>query len=185
MNTATRRKEGVIVPPLSEAAIANTANLLRGFMPQGGSKYLPVLALYEMLWVFDDEAQFEVVEDHLMGDDDARTYPERGLIMLRQSVYDGAARGEHRARFTMCHELGHLGLHRWISFARVNPVSPPKIYQNSEWQADVFASHLLMPTNLVKEYDSVRDVVQDFGVSFTAAETRLRKMKKGTMKHAS
>ncbi len=175
--TVTRRKEGVVVPPLSEAMIARSCELLRGFMPQGGAKYLPVLALYEMLWVFDENARFEVIEDHLMGDDDARTFPDRGLIQLRQSVYDGAARGEARARFTMCHELGHLGLHRGIAFNRVNPASPPKIFQNSEWQADVFASHLLMPAHLLDGYTDISAVMRDFGVSYSAAETRLRKMK--------
>ncbi len=183
--TITRRKEGVVVPPLSEAAIARTAGLLRSFMPGGGQASLPVLALYEMLWLLDDNARFEVLEDHLMGDDDARTYPDRGLIQLRQSVYDGAAKGEARARFTMCHELGHLGLHRGISFGRINPAAPPKIFCNSEWQADIFASHLLMPADMLDGYTRVQAVMDDFGVSFSAAETRLRKMKKGVTKQAS
>lgn len=181
----TQRKEGVVVPPMSEGAIAAAAHALRRVLNLERVRYLPVVMVYEMLWLFDDEARFEVVEDEFLGADDARTYPERSLILLRQSVYDGAAQGECRARFTLSHELGHLGLHRGVSFARINPAAPPKIYQNSEWQADVFASHLLMPAGLLRGYDSVEAVMADFGVSRAAAMTRLTKMRKGVMKQAS
>lgn len=180
-----RRKEGVVVPPMSEAAIAGLAGMVRRTVQQDGVKLFPIVLLYEMLCIFDDAARFEVIEDHQMGDDDARTHPDRGLILLRESVYNGAARGEGRPRFTMAHELGHLVLHRGVSFNRVNPEAPPKIFRNSEWQSDVFSSHLLMPTHLVTDYRDPEVVARDFGVSYWAAEIRLAKMKKGTMKQAS
>ena len=181
----SKRKEGVVVPPMSEGAIAAAAQALRRVLDLERVRRLPIVTVYEMLWLFDDEARFEVVEDALLGGDDARTYPDRSLILLRESVYDGAARGESRARFTMSHELGHLGLHRGVSFARINPAAPPKIFQNSEWQADVFASHLMMPAALLRGYDSVDAVMADFGVSRSAAMTRLIKMKKGATKTTS
>ena len=183
----TRRKEGVVVPATSEDKIAKTVSLMRQVLGLADARYFPIVKVYEMLWIFDKEARFEVVDDAQLGDDDARTYPDRSLILLRQSVYDGAARGESRPRFTMCHELGHLGLHRGISFGRINPMVPPKIYQNSEWQADVFASHTLMPEHLLAGYTSVEAVMHDFGVSYSAASTRLTKMKmkKGATKQAS
>jgi hypothetical protein len=181
----TQRKEGVIVPPMSEDAIAGAARVLRRVLGLEQVRRLPIEMVYEMLWLFDDDARFEVVEDSLLGSDEARTYPDRSLILLRESVYDGAAHGECRSRFTMCHELGHLGLHRGVSFARIDPAAPPKIYENSEWQADVFASHLLMPTHLIQGYTCVEAVMGDFGVSRAAAITRLTKMRKGAMKQAS
>ncbi len=70
--TVTTRKEGVIVPPLSEAVIARSAAALRKLVQLGDVRRFPVLQIYEMLWVIDPQARFEVVEDHLMGDDDAR-----------------------------------------------------------------------------------------------------------------
>lgn len=173
------------MPPMSEKAIATAAQALRRVLGLEHVRRLPIEMVYEMLWLFDDDARFEVVEDVQLGADDARTYPDRSLILLRESVYDGAARGECRARFTMCHELGHLGLHRGVSFARINPAAPPKIYQNSEWQADVFASHLLMPAYLIQGYASAEMVMADFGVSRAAAMARLTKMRKGVMKQAS
>lgn len=180
------RKEGVIVPAKSEADIANAAGLLRSFLQQSQVLMLPIIKVYELLHIcFDANARFEVIEDHLMGDDDARTYPEQGLILLRQSVYDGAARGEARPRFTMCHELGHLALHRGVSFSRINQQNPQKIYCNSEWQADIFASHLLMPQTLLAGYTAPQNIASDFGVSLSAAQTRLHKMNKRATKQAS
>lgn len=180
-----RRREGVVVPGMSTAAIANAALEVRKVFGATTEPLFPVVAVYELLDVLVDGGHFEVVEDDAMGEDEARTFPDRGLIQLRQSVYDGAAQGQGRPRFTMCHELAHLVVHRNISFSRVNPVAPPKIYQNSEWQADVFASHLLMPEHLLRDYWSVEAVAEDFGVSYAAANARLEKMKKGVMKVAS
>lgn len=63
--TVTTRKEGVVVPPLSEAAIARSAAALRKLVQLGDQRRFPVLQMYEMLWVIDTAARFEVVEDHL------------------------------------------------------------------------------------------------------------------------
>ena len=180
-----RRKEGVVVPATSEKKIADSVSLVREVFGMTGERYFPITSVYEMLWIFDPNSRFEVVEDSQMGDDDARTYPDRGLILVRESVYDDACRGQGRARFTMCHELGHLGMHRNVALSRINPALPPAIYQNSEWQADVFASHLMMPAHLMQGYSFVDDVMADFGVSRAAAMARLNKMKTGVTKMAS
>lgn len=179
MSEGQQRKEGLVVPPMREAVIAGMARWVRAICGLEEVRYFPVDRAYEILGEFVEtgEAEFEVLEDHLLGDDDARTYPDRGVIQLRQSVYDGASAGKARPRFTMSHELGHLVMHRNVAFNRVNPESPPKIYQNSEWQADAFASHLLMPYELVRCYFDVEAVMRDFGVSFTAASARLTKVK--------
>lgn len=179
-----RRKEGVVVPPMSEAAIATATVLVRRVFGASSRPFFPVVPIYDMLDVLVENAHFEVVEDHLMGEDDARTYPDQGLILVRQSVYDGAACGEPRARFTLCHELGHLVMHRGVSFNRINPSAPPKIFQNSEWQADVFASHLLMPRDMLRGDETDEVVMERFGISWSAAQARL-KTKKGAMKQAS
>lgn len=181
----THRKEGVVVPAMSERSIAAAAAKFRQVLELQQVSHLPIVLVYEVLGLFFDGGRFEVVEDAELGADEARTYPDRGLILLRQSVYDGAARGEARPRFTMCHEVGHLGLHRGVAFARIDHAQSHRIFENSEWQADVFASHLLMPSHLLQDYSSVDSVMADFGVSRAAAIARLEKMKKGVMKKAS
>lgn len=175
-----KRKDGFIVPPMSARAIALAADAVRDGLGLQAALHLPIVAMYEALGFIYERASFQVLEDHEMGPDDGRTYPDAGLILLRQTVYDSAAKGDGRSRFTMCHELGHLVLHRGAgALARVNPNAPHAIYENSEWQADVFASFLMMPTKLVGAYWSVSQVMRDFGVSQAAAVTRLNAIKRG------
>ena len=61
------------------------------------------------------------------------------MIRIRESIYEGARQGKGRDRFTIMHEIFHFMWHDRdeISFAR-NPESV-KLYENPEWQADVFA----------------------------------------------
>lgn len=167
------RIEGSVVSPRSIKAIAREASLVRGLFGLENKKFFPIVKIYEMLYLLLPNADFDVWEEDEMGDDHGKTFPNKNLICLRNDVYVGADNGEARDRFTMCHELGHLIMHREIAFSRIDPSSPPKIYQNSEWQADVFASHLLMPGNLLCNYSDISKVMTDFGVSFDAAKVRM------------
>ncbi len=176
------RKSGVQVPPLSTTHIAHVANTLRNLLVPD-QKYFPIVKIYEILDSILAGAHFEIRGKVEMGDDHGRTYPDRGAIWIREDVYEGARKDNPRDRFTMCHELGHLILHRGISFARVDPENPPKIFMNSEWQADVFASHLLMPAALLPlpgqtTFSTIGDVAREFGVSYEAARVRLTPKKK-------
>jgi hypothetical protein len=170
--TIKTRTEGTVVPPRSKKVIAANAHAMRQFLNLEKQDYFPVAAVYATLNMMFDGADFEVFEDYEMGEDHGRTYPDQLLIVLRNSVYERACGGEARDRFTMCHELGHLMMHRGIALSRVDPNLPPKIYCNSEWQADTFASYLMMPPDLVCRFRSVAEVVSAFGVSYEAAFAR-------------
>jgi Zn-dependent peptidase ImmA (M78 family) len=65
----------------------------------------------------------------------------------------------------MCHELGHLMMHRGVALSRIDPDAPPKIFCNSEWQADIFASYLLMPPELIGRFRNVAEVMDAFGAA--------------------
>lgn len=89
--------------------------------------------------------------------------------------YDGRYRifissGSHpmRLRFTLAHELGHIVLGH-IKGHRHSPSA------GEEWEANVFASELLMPEMLVRQYRnySLDWITQFFFVSRKAAEIRL------------
>jgi Zn-dependent peptidase ImmA (M78 family) len=114
----------------------------------------------------------EIVTNNEIGTDEARTYPSKKLILIREDVYDGACKGVGRDRFTMAHELGHLFLHTDAQFARGESTKPPKIYMDSEWQADTFASGFLVDYKYLKMCKSVQDVASLFGVSESAAKCR-------------
>ena len=173
----TTRAEGIVVPARSKDNIAANASLMRKFLELEDVPYFPVVDVYEVLDLMYEGASFEVREMHEMGDDHGRTYPDRNLIYIREDVYERANDGAPRDRFTMCHELGHLMMHRGVALSRIDPRQPPKIFRNSEWQADTFASFLLMPRKLLQNYSSVMSVAAAFGVSFEAATVRRGELK--------
>lgn len=179
-NNSQGRAHGVIVPPLSSATIMNVTKRIREICGLENKPYFPLGRFYEVLDNFFPGARFEVVANNELANDHGRTYPDSNLIYLREEVYDGACLGKGRDRFTLAHELGHLFLHRNIALARVNSNDPPLIYMNSEWQADKFASYLLMPINLVITCSSTEEMVSKFGVSYEAANVRKSEIKKAT-----
>ncbi|WP_374514720.1 ImmA/IrrE family metallo-endopeptidase [Niveibacterium sp.] len=174
------RRDGMVVPPRTNVSINKLAAVVRDSFGLTGRKFFPIVELYELLDELVPGASFEVLEPHEMGDDHGLTRPDRGVISLRSDVYEGAFNGRPRDRFTMAHELGHLLMHRQVTLKRVDPAAPPKIYCNSEWQADKFSSYLLLPTHLIREYDSLELVAADFGVSYEAAQARRDDMKRVT-----
>jgi|ERR1039457_478852 Zn-dependent peptidase ImmA (M78 family) len=168
----TTRTDGTVVPAQSAENIALIANAVRKYLGITDTAFFPVVKVYELLGHLIDGADFEIHTKEEMGEDHGRTYPDKKVILIREDVYEGADKGMPRDRFTMCHELGHLVMHQGLALSRIDPKNPPKIYRNSEWQADKFASFLLMPKYLLEKCDSIYHVVEIFGVSYEAAEAR-------------
>ena len=105
-----------------------------------------------------------------MPDKEGETIPSYNTIKIREDVYEKAIRGDGRARFTILHEVGHLFMHDndRVALCRKSDNKPLKVYENPEWQADVFASELLMAEQLVKDM-SIEEIVVQCGVSHAAA----------------
>lgn len=96
---------------------------------------------------------------------------------------------EQRYRFTLAHEVGHMILHKNIynSLGIVNESTWRAAQSNMgnksidylEYQANSFASYLLMPDSVLNDYPpgvaSLQDIADAFNVSLEAAEVRLRK----------
>lgn len=175
--TYPTRKDGIVVPARSKANIAENALVLRKVLGLEHQPRFPVVEVYEVLDLIIPGAAFEVREERELGDDHGRTYPDRNLILIREDVYIRASKGEPRDRFTMCHELGHLMMHRNVALSRIDPKNPPKIFRNSEWQADTFASHLMMPVHLVSQHKTLSGLINTFGVSQEAAWARRSELK--------
>jgi Zn-dependent peptidase ImmA (M78 family) len=167
---------GFTVPPLSKQKIAAAANIVRDrFSPlMSVNGYVPIDKVYEMLHLVLPEFNFEVCENDEMGGDHGQTFPEKQLIKLRSDVYDGMCSGSGRDRFTAAHELGHLFLHTQASFARATNSATP-VYMNSEWQADTFASYLLIEQQALTVCKTIEEVQTRFGVSYSAAQVRFQK----------
>lgn len=117
--------------------------------------------------------------------EEAFTDMKTGIIYFKESVIQNACKKRyHRSSFTIAHELGHYFLHYLqsdVKFCLVSDNIDIPAYKNPEWQADVFASELLMPFEQCKIL-SVEDIRKKFHVSRKAAETRKNKITKETEK---
>jgi hypothetical protein len=171
-----------VVPALSRSDIAMRAGMLRrqwSLVNDEQSDAFPVTHYIEnVLMVSLPSFVFEVVEDHEMVGMEGATWPDQLRMRFPNSVYEAAARNEHRARFTMAHEIGHLMLHGGIPFARgVAQGEMIEPFRDSEWQADEFAGALLMPVELIKPMRSITEIMDRCLVSQQAAVCRLGKLK--------
>jgi len=169
-------KIGFVVPARTRDSIYATAALVRDhFAPLMRGDHVPIDKIYELLGTALPGFEFEVCERDELGDDHGQTFPDDRLIKLRRDVYEGMCRGQGRDRFTGAHELGHLFLHGGIGFARRPSTPEMKRYFDSEWQADTFASALLIDPKRLPKYNSVMEVSVAFGVSVEAAQVRFKR----------
>ncbi len=175
------RKKGHRVPSTSTIKVRALSSMFRNIFSELGASATGKVDIIEILDCYlphvDSNFIFEIVPDVDLGEDHAQTLPDRNLIRVKESVYDGARVGNGRDIFTLAHELGHLFLHRNVSsFARSNEDSNHKIYEDSEWQADCFAAEFLMPYAEAINCKSENEIVERFGVSYKAAEVRFEKI---------
>ncbi len=168
--------KGYEVAPLKRMQIRAYADNLRNTL-QLNASYFPIIDVLELVFpriipnfLLIVAAEAEIRNKHGI------TYPDKDIIYLRQDVYDAACAGKGRDRFTVAHELGHLLLHKNVSFNRTESLSKiseyAPAYKDSEWQADCFAGELLIPSSYLKNYNSISKIASEFGVSERAARTQ-------------
>lgn len=167
---------GFRVKPLPISAIRRSAIKLRDILIPGDSNF-------DLAEFIDNLERFGITVDvvpdsFLPRGTEASCIPEKRLIYIAESTYADACRNDERARFTIFHELGHLLLAHSRSFHRDATPSFPA-YENSEWQADQFAAEILMPLHVItaKDLSTAWELQDEFGVSFRAATTRLKKLR--------
>jgi hypothetical protein len=119
--------------------------------------------------------------------------PVSFCLAVTEETYVNLLGKQGRARFTLCHELGHLVMHSVLllrqskylaavaGLSRRTPMASHPHFRDTEWQADTFAAALLMPRagveRLARERGSagLEDVlVKQYDVSKQAAATRLK-----------
>lgn len=167
--------KGFKVPPRSTVEIRRVAAKLREVID---AESITTGKILEMLL---EQGQLDVVSD-----DDQRFprgveavyIPEDKCIRLRDRDYEGCVLGTNpRSLFTFWHEFGHMILGHERSFSR-DESENHKVYEDSEWQANTFASEFLMPYSTIVKEDLrlPEEVARRFGVSYTAAAIRLQKL---------
>lgn len=175
------QNRGHKVPPMSVKDIRNISEMTSELLAVFGAKTKGARDIVEVLDVQLPQLMpnftLEILGDHELPDDYARTYPESALMQVRESVYMGARSGNPRDRFTLAHELGHLFLHQGVTAYARSEGAPHRPYEDSEWQANTYAAEFLMPLDEVKGMRTSYQLMMSFNVSEMAAERRLRKIK--------
>lgn len=156
--------------PISIKDLTTYAFLLRQAINMENTFQIDIIRVLEhnMISAFGDSFEMEVVEANSMSNY-ALYLPESNKMLIREDVYLAAASMNARHRFTIAHEIGHLLLHRNVKLARTDRAR--KIYEDPEWQANVFAAEFLAPTHLIGEM-SVTEISLAFGISRQAATNR-------------
>lgn len=183
-----RKDYGVVVPPRSAKDIEAIANGVRTAVGLQFQPFFPIVAIYDLIHELIPGASYDVRTTDEMEDNHGLTRLKKKEIQIREDVFKAACLGDGFGRFTLCHELGHLLLHRGgVALQRAR--ADPPLYMSSEWQSDRFAGSLLMPTSLIPETSTVELLMEMFGVSRSAAQVRLSQINqqktKGAMKQAS
>lgn len=171
--------QNFIVPPLSWDDVENQAGRLRERFGLENTKNFPIMTVIEK--ILDQKMgslRLEVQTKLEMGDAEGYTDPQGDFIRLREDVYEGAWKGDGRARFTAAHELGHWILHTNMPLARAGENQNIPAFRLSEPQANQFAGRLLIPSKLVSPDDTPMTIMMNHGVSSKAAIVRLHNIRK-------
>jgi hypothetical protein len=120
-------------------------------------------------------------------------------VLLSTGSYESLCRGYPRPRYTVAHELGHVLLHTGeiIRLGQLDARSQAAMhrgakehpaYRDTEWQANAFASALLMPVAAIHamrleagRLPTPDAVARAFGVSVQAAQIRLDNFRRGKL----
>lgn len=151
MRTIRGRREGFRVSPLSEGDIQIVAQNVRDLFYPIEHCYLDIVRIIEhKLHILCPRFHLEIVQDSSLPGREAEFDPEEWTMRVCESIYAAACNQDGHCRGTLAHELGHFFLHRFQkpTFGREDTDETIPYYLNSEWQADTFARHLLVPKHL-------------------------------------
>lgn len=179
MEAPRTSKNLVRVPYIADEQIALCASMLRAEYIHAGGPSTIALCPEELVWELlygrdrlslDTEASLGKTKD---GDQIAgamSVLPDGGMIQIDQTIVSSPL-----YHFTLGHEIGHWVLHRtcileahsqgnlfdetpreWVTLHRNVQASGRAPLPPEEWQANRFATHLLMPADLVIQQYVVR-----------------------------
>ena len=160
-----------IVEPKSRRDLRMLAYLLRKLLQLTEEIYFPIVELLDILCEMYPKFSYAIVEDNVLPPNvHADTDIVHHHIRIKESVYDGASKGNGRDRMTIAHEIGHYFTLCCCGFKLRRQYGNRKVkyYQDPEWQAKCFAGELMISRDLT--YNMSPDmIVEKCGVSYDAA----------------
>ena len=168
---------GFRVPELTEKRIWFSTDKLRRDSNLTDALCLDILDFIENKMSNCIDGLRLVIDDSvLLPFQEAVMVPTDNIIVVRSTVYDDAADGKVRARFTLAHELGHAVLHKDVQLNNWSDEWPDNC--NSEIQADQFAASLLLPPRHVAKFSTPEEAARICGVSRESAQISLNRYRR-------
>lgn len=167
---------GFPVPSRSWKEIADMALRDRYQMGYFTEHYFPIENIEILFQKIDSEFHLLAESASLMDSCEGIACPWDHCIILREDILLALEKKDPRARFTLAHELGHYRLHKKIPLGYARDIHPAwPAYMDSEKQANAYAARLLMPLHQLQQCQSIKEIMDEFGVSRTAAEFNFSK----------
>jgi len=184
----TRTPSGMKVAPTSYAKLEIAANSLRPALPPAsngaGSHAQYKLDGWRILEQTLPKAgyQFSIAGLNELEDCAAFTIPERGLVVIREDVYNGLFEESPFSRSTVIHELAHIALGHAVTLHRGAVLGQHRFCEDSEWQAKALTAAIMMPLEACLKARSPHHLAEMCGTSEQAAKFRLQRLiKQGTI----
>ncbi len=177
---SSRTPSGMKVAATSYAKLEIAANQLRPQLPRvrGGQHTKYKLDGWRILEQSLPKAGYEPSIAALTDLEDcaAFTVPERGLVVIRQDVYDGLFEDSPFSLSTVVHELSHIALGHAVTLHRGAALGEHRFCEDSEWQAKALTAAIMMPLEACQAAQSSRDLAAMCGTSEQAARYRLQRL---------
>lgn len=172
----------LIADPLSTLEIVGLVGIIRKSFDLHDRYDFPVIPFVEKaLLEIDPQFNYEYLTKNQMLDKYAYYDNRKNNMVIREDVYDAACDGDGRSRFTIAHEIGHYFLHRdGVKLCRMASDEKVVAYIDPEWQANTFASELLMPRHLIRGL-TPHEISMRCKTSFQAASIAYEKAKKSSL----
>lgn len=162
--------------PRSRADLRRLASEIRKTLRLDEQLYFPIVELLDVLEETLDGFSYSIIpDDELPSNKHADTNVYTGEIRIKESVYDGARRGNGRDRMTIAHEFSHFMTLCFLGTKLSRTIGGGKLkaYEDPEWQAKCLAGELLIPYERTVGM-TAGEIVEKCGVSYPAAEYRTR-----------
>lgn len=164
------------VEPRSRADLRRLASEIRKTLRLDDQLYFPIVELLDVLEETLDGFSYSIIpDDELPPNKHADTNVYTGEIRIKESVYDGARRGNGRDRMTIAHEFSHFMTLCFLGMKLSRTIGGGKLkaYEDPEWQAKCLAGELLIPYERTVGM-TAGEIAEKCGVSYPAAEYRTR-----------
>ncbi|TBV97763.1 ImmA/IrrE family metallo-endopeptidase [Azotobacter chroococcum] len=165
--------------PHSYASLEEVATGIRDALPlRAGERYSLDCARILEQTLPNAGFKYKIVEVDDLDECAAFTIPEKGLVVIREDIYDMLYNGHVFGRSTVVHEMGHIVLKHAVTLHRGAKLGQHRFCEDSEWQAKAITAALMMPVEACVEAGTPEELARMCGTSVQSATFRLDNLRK-------